>query len=226
MFIVIDGNFNKKGMLNSLKNSFGKIVKSKQQKENNFGSEQEFPEKQSKITIKKNVAQSYLIMGFPAAAVKSSDQYALDLASYILGAGRASRLYKKFVEETKLAYGISASFATHKGPGLFHVYAECSPENANSLSNKILLELNELTFEPVSGEELNRAKTLLMRDKLLQEQTPDGKAEELGFYAVLGNSEIADNYAKNIKKVKPEDVKNVISKYLTFPNIPTVIITP
>ena len=165
-------------------------------------------------------------MGFLAANIKSPDQYPLDVTSYILGMGRASRLYKKLVEETKLAYTVSASFATHKGPGIFYVYAECSPENTSTVSNKILIELNQLTFENVTDEELNRARVLLIRDKLLQEQTPDGKAEELGFYAAIGNRKIAEKYIKNIKKVKPKDVKNIISKYLIFPNIPTVVITP
>ncbi|MFA5780230.1 MAG: pitrilysin family protein [Elusimicrobiota bacterium] len=238
ILVVIAGNFDEKQMLGFLKNSFGKIKKLKTKKEKfeewmvqkftkledgNF--KYSFSEPYKK-TIKKDVSHSYIIMGFPAANIKSDDQYPLDVASYILGTGRASRLYKKLVEETKLAYTVSVSFATHNGPGLFYVYAECSPENASAVTNKILIELNQLTFENVTDEELDRAKTLLMRDKLLQEQTPDGKAEELGFYAALGNRKIAENYTKNIKKVRPEHIKNVISKYLIFPNIPTVVITP
>lgn len=241
---VIAGNFNKRETLNLLKNSFGKLKKPKTKKEKsdikklnvpdflqgiakleNGNFKYSFSEPYKKI-IKKDVSHSYIIMGFPAANIKSNDQYPLDIASYILGTGRASRLYKELVEETKLAYAVSVSFATHKGPGLFYVYAECPPENASAVSNKILIELNQLTFENVTDEELVRAKTLIMRDKLLQEQTPDGKAEELGFYAALGNKKIADNYIKNIKNVRPEHIKNVISKYLIFPNIPTVVITP
>jgi len=242
--VVIAGNFDEKQMFGFLKNSFGKIKKTKTKKEkfnikknnipvflqeisklNDGNFKYSFSEPYKKI-IKKDVSHSYVIMGFLAANIKSNDQYPLDIASYILGTGRASRLYKKLVEETKLAYTVYVSFATHKGPGLFYVYAECSPENASAVSNNILIELNQITFENVTDEELGRAKTLLMRDKLLQEQTPDGKAGEIGFYAALGNRKIADNYIKNIKKVSPDDVKNVISKYLIFPNIPTVIIAP
>ncbi|MBI5573760.1 MAG: insulinase family protein [Elusimicrobia bacterium] len=226
IFVVVAGNFDKKKMLFFLKNSFGKLEKTKKRKEKIFTTDAGIGERPYKKTIKKDVSHSYIIMGFPAANIKSKDQYPLDVASYILGMGRASRLYKELVEETKLAYTVSVSFATHKGPGLFYVYVECSPENASAVSNKILIELNQLTFENVTDEELDRAKTLLMRDKLLQEQTPDGKAEELGFYAALGNKKITDNYTKNIKKVEGEDVKNVISKYLIFPNIPTVVISP
>lgn len=235
IFVVVAGNFNKKEMLGFLKNSFGKVKKVKKEKKKFAGEfislknvknfKYSFSEPYKK-TIKKDVSHSYIIMGFPAANIKSNDQYPLDVASYVLGTGRASRLYKKLVEETKLAYTVSVSFATHMGPGLFYVYAECSPENASAVSNKILIELNQLTFENVTDEELDRARVLLIRDKLLQEQTPDGKAEELGFYAVLGNRKIAKNYIKNLKKVRPEDVKNIISKYLIFPNIPTVVITP
>ncbi|MFH0947601.1 MAG: pitrilysin family protein [Elusimicrobiota bacterium] len=229
MFIVVSGNFDKKEMFSFLKNSpaLAGLKKTKRKKDRTiiYNSIPENKLSQKKI-IKKDISQAYIIMGFPAANIKSSDQYSLDIASYVMGTGRASRLYKKLVEETKIAYGISASFVTHKGPGLFYVYAECSSENISAASNKVLIELSQLTCENVTDEELDRARVLLIRDKLLQEQTPDGKAEELGFYAVLGNRKIAESYIKNIKKVKPQDIKNVISKYLIFPNIPTVVITP
>ncbi|MDO8734639.1 MAG: pitrilysin family protein, partial [Elusimicrobiota bacterium] len=199
--VAVAGNFNRKEILCFLKNSFGKLKRPKTKKEKlnkisalqkiaKFEGIEKFkysPNEPYKKVIKKDVSHSYLIMGFLAADIKSNDQYPLDVASYILGTGRASRLNIKLVEETKLAYTVSVSFATHKGPGLFYVYAECAPENTSAVSNKILIELNQLTFENVTDEELDRAKTLLMRDKLLQEQTPDGKAEELGFYAALGN---------------------------------------
>ncbi|MFH1541296.1 MAG: pitrilysin family protein [Elusimicrobiota bacterium] len=229
IFVVVAGNFNEKEMFNFLKNNSTlaglEKIKRKKDRTNIHSLEPENELSQKKI-IKKNISQTHILMGFPAASIKSKDQFSLDIASYVLGTGRASRLYKKLVEETKLAYTISVSFATHRGPGLFYVYAECLPENTSAVSDKILTELNQLTFKNVTYEELDRAKALLMRDKLLQEQTPDGKAEELGFYTTLGNRKIAKNYIKNIKKVKPQNIKSVISKYLISPNIPTVVITP
>src|SRR3989339_572773 len=150
----------------------------------------------------------------------------LDLASYILGAGRACRLNKRLVEQSKLALSVSCSFSSKKGPGLFNVYGVCDPEKAPELSNRILLELLDLSINLVSEEELNRAKTLLLRDKLYERQTPDGRAGELGFYMVLGNGAISEDYVSKVKEVKAKDIKKVISKYLVFPNMPTVIMTP
>lgn len=226
IFVVAAGNFPEKEVLDFLKSSFGKLPKTKikrdTQKISDSGSSLIAPKK----IIKRDVAHSHILLGFPAADIKSRDQYPLDLTAYILGGGLASRLYKKFVEETKLAYSISSSFSTHKGPGLFYVYASCSPENVSSLSNKILMELLDITVNPVTAEELSRAKALLARDKFSEIQTPDGKAGELGFYAALGNKKLPEKYIENINKIKPADIKKIFSKYLPFPNIPTVIMMP
>ncbi|MEW6557543.1 MAG: pitrilysin family protein [Elusimicrobiota bacterium] len=228
IIVVVSGNFDRKSIFYVLKNGFSKLPKSKYTKKTNMKefSNPEVQKSDSKIIIKKDVAHPYILMGFTGASVENTDQYALDLVSYVLGSGRASRLYKKLVEDTKLAYTIGCSFSTHRGPGLFYVYAECPSENTNSLINRVSLELLDITVNSVTNDELNRAKTLLIRDKLLQEQTPDGKAETIGFYATLGNPEIVKNYIKNIKKLKPQNIKKVMSKYLIFSNIPTVIITP
>ncbi|MBN1384231.1 MAG: insulinase family protein [Elusimicrobia bacterium] len=226
IFVVISGNFRRKEVLDFLENSFGKLSKTTAIPDAPKITISEKPLKTSKKIIKRDVAHSYILIGFPAADIKSRDQYSLDLTAYILGNGLASRLYRKFVEETNLAYGISCSFATHRGPGLFYVYASCKPENVSSLLNKILVELVDITLTHVTEEELKRAKALLIRDKLLETHTPDGKAGELGFYAAVGNKKIPMKYIKNINKLKPADIKKVFSKYLVFPNIPTVIMMP
>lgn len=226
IFVVAAGGFPEKEVLDFLESSFGKLPKTKTERDAVKIPDFETSAAAPKKIIKRDVAHSHILIGFPAADIKNSDQYSLDLTAYILGNGLASRLYKKFVEETKLAYSISSSFSTHRGPGLFYVYASCSPENVSSLSNKILMELFDITVTPVTAAELSRAKTLLARDKFLEIETPDGKAGELGFYAALGNKKLPQKYMGNINKINPADIKKTFSKYLPFPNIPTVIMMP
>ncbi|MDD5687619.1 MAG: pitrilysin family protein [Elusimicrobia bacterium] len=226
IFIVVTGNYEKNEVLAVLSNNFGKLPKIKSQKRIFSSKDLNVSKKLSKKIIKRDVSQAYILLGFPAANINSKDQFSLDIASYILGNGKASRLNKKFVEESRLAFNITSSFVTQEGPGLFYVYSQCLPGNVSTLSNRILLELLDISMNGVSDEELNRAKILLIRDKLLQLQTPDGKAEELGFYAVLGNKNIPESYVKNVRKVTTSNIKKVISKYLIFPDIPTIVITP
>ena len=229
MCVVVTGNFDKKQMIQALNAKLGKLPKggvpdSKEFSRRLFGIPQagNAPLK----IIRKNVAQAYIVMGFPAASINNEDQYQLDLLSYVLGSGRASRLYKKFVEDTKLAYNISASFSTQKGPGLFSVYAECRPDRVSTLVNDIKMELFELSMSGISDEDVRRAKAMLLRDKLLGKQAPDEWAEELGFYYVLGGGNIPEKYIDKIKKIKPQALPDTLSKYLVFPNIPTVVVLP
>ena len=67
---------------------------------------------------------------------------------------------------------------------------------------------------------------MLLRDKLLQKQAPDERAEELGFYAVLGADDIPEKYIEKIKKIKTQSLADTFSKYLMFPEIPTVVVIP
>jgi len=229
MHVVIAGNFDEKKVMSALASKLGKINGGKKPDKKAFFRKlcniPPIGEAALKI-IRKNVAQTYIIMGFPAATVNNKDQYQLDLISYVFGSGRASRLNKKLVEDMKLAYNISASFSTQKGPGLFYVYAECKPENAATLINNIKMELFEFSMSGVSVDEVKRAKTLLLRDKLLERQTPDGWAEEIGFYSVLGAGDIPGQYIKKIKKIKPRQLPETFLKYFVFPNIPTAIVMP
>lgn len=226
IFVVVTGNFDRDKVLELVEKYFGGLQKGKKPKNKLLMYRPKYKKEHAKKIIKRDVAQGYVIMGFPAASINSDEQYSLDLASYILGAGRACRLNKRLVEQSKLALSVSCSFSSKKGPGLFNVYGVCDPEKAPELSNRILLELLDLSINPVSEEELNRAKTLLLRDKLYERQTPDGRAGELGFYMVLGNGAISEDYVSKVKEVKAKDIKKVISKYLVFPNMPTVIMTP
>ncbi|OQA92538.1 MAG: Protease 3 precursor [Elusimicrobia bacterium ADurb.Bin231] len=227
IFIVLTGKFNSKSVLAQITKYFGALKYQKTGSKTSNANVSFLPDINSSSRSKifyKNVSQTYMIMGFPAADIKSNDQYKLDVLSYIIGHGKACRLNKKFVEENKLAYAVSASFSTHRGPGLFSIYTECPPGNADTLRNRIMLELLELPSS-ITEEELSRAKTLLLRDKLLDRQTPDGLADEIGFYAALGNPDITTRYIKEIQKVGIHDIGEIIDKYFSFPNLPTVIVT-
>ncbi|WP_377158507.1 M16 family metallopeptidase [Roseateles sp. UC29_93] len=144
-------------------------------------------------TQKLSLAQAPL----PAAAlvwqVPRADDPTLpiwQLAHALLGLGRSGRLIDTLVDEKALAHQLSLRLDTHRDAGLLVAQAlaahgQTSAPVAQALQQEVL----RLADEPVTDEELNKAKALLRRQTLSDDWTADRLARSLGTaWAVRGDA--------------------------------------
>ncbi|WP_431101129.1 M16 family metallopeptidase [Roseateles noduli] len=144
-------------------------------------------------TLKLSLAQAPL----PAAAlvwqVPRADDPTLpiwQLAHALLGLGRSGRLIDTLVDEKALAHQLSLRLHTHRDAGLLVAQAlaahgQTSAPVALALQQEVL----RLADEPVTDEELNKAKALLRRQTLSDDWTADRLARSLGTaWAVRGDA--------------------------------------
>src|SRR5262249_52862418 len=129
-----------------------------------------------------------LVVGYHAPAFGDFDHPALSLLSEVLFGGRASRVYKRLVHDEEAAVDMHAFVGPFHDPGLFEIYASGREGRSATDLLKILdEELAKVVAEPVSTEELDRAKARLELSLLAGLETVDGKASTIGFYdTVLG----------------------------------------
>lgn len=108
------------------------------------------------------------------------DYYRLQLGNHILsGAFYATRLYRDLREHAGLVYSVESFLEAGKTRALFGVEYACDPPNV-SITHGIVDENLRLMREmPVSAEELQRAKTLLVRQVPLADASTETIAEEL-----------------------------------------------
>jgi len=146
----------------------------------------------TRLEERRDLVQSYMIMGWPAPAVTDVEEvYAMDLLLSILSYGRGSRFYKNIQKDLGIVTAVSADYYTTQDPGIFYVYSQFPPELADVIEGN------------VTEEELERAKTIMLSNIDLSRETNAGMASALGFYAsVAGDHNFALEYGDNLRAAR------------------------
>jgi predicted Zn-dependent peptidase len=112
---------------------------------------------------------------------------ALDLAGQILAGGKGSRLHKRLVRDEQLAQDVAFfSMGLVAGASVTAGFATARPGvDLVQLETAFWEELERMTREPVSNDELARAKALTEADELGALQQVAEKADRLSMYATL-----------------------------------------
>jgi predicted Zn-dependent peptidase len=128
-----------------------------------------------------------IIWGFRAPLYGDPRLDALDLAGQILAGGKGSRLHRRLVREERLAQDVTLfSMGLIGGASLTSGWATARPGvDLERLEQVFWEELERMTADLVSGDELARAKALTEADELGALQRVEEKADRLSSYATL-----------------------------------------
>ncbi len=218
MTLVVSGNFDGQKALTEIRDTFGQM---EARPAPTHPAPPEVPD--SKLSQKRrkvvtgDVNQDYLALAWKAPSVKNKEEvYAMDLLITLLSGGRTSRLYKNVYRDRSLVTAPpSASYATTRYPSIFYLYAQLPPENYEEAKTALLGELKKILQEGVSEEELSRAKTKILSDYAFNNETYQGVASTLGYYAtVAADYGFALEYPQGIRSVTTEDIQKVLRKYV------------
>lgn len=170
--------------------------------------------------------QAQLIMGFPGTTLDADDRFALETLTTILG-GQGGRLFVELRERRGLAYRVGAVSVEGIDPGYVAVYLACSPDKIAAARMAIHTELSRLVAEPVSHEELERAKRYLIGTHELSQQRRSAVAAAVAFHEAYGlGYEQYLRYDVAIRAVSAADVQEVAARYLHWGLAVTATVTP
>ncbi len=174
-----------------------------------------------------NFKETYLQVAFPISSATHEDTPGLDVLSYILGGGEASRMVQKIKLEKGLANSISASSFTPKDPGLFIIGATLPAENVEKASEAILREVILLGQEGVTAEELHRVKVNIESDLIYDRQTVQGQARKIGYYEVIADDvQFEKEYMRRIRLLQTEDIQKIVKKYFKNSRLVVSLLVP
>jgi predicted Zn-dependent peptidase len=127
------------------------------------------PEASARIILrnKKSLEQVQICLGVPAPPITDDNRYATLILNTVLGGGMSSRLFQTIREERGMAYSIYSDLSPYRDTGTLCVYAGTSAGNALEVVDLILVEFAKLKQEPLSDEELTRAKDQVKGNILL-----------------------------------------------------------
>ncbi|HEX8939642.1 MAG TPA: pitrilysin family protein [Candidatus Limnocylindrales bacterium] len=128
-----------------------------------------------------------LYFGFRAPVLGDPRLDALDVGAQILSGGKGSRLHRRLVREERLAQDVSVfALGFVGGASIFAGQATARPGvEVDRLEAAFEEELERIGREPVSDDELERARALIETFELEALQRVEERADRLAMYATL-----------------------------------------
>ncbi|HEX4966439.1 MAG TPA: pitrilysin family protein [Thermoanaerobaculia bacterium] len=156
------------------------------------------------------------------------DTYALEVASGILSGGESSRLYKRMVYDKQIAVQSGGQTVLLEDPGVFFFFAILQAgQKPDEAETELQAEVGRLKNEPVSAEELTKAKNQLISGLIFGRQTDQDKASAIGYAGViLGDVSLVNRQLSLYQKVTAEDVQRAARAYFGPENCTAVYMLP
>jgi len=173
-----------------------------------------------RITVKKEVATPYMIIGYHTPESKNEDYYALNILSSVLSSGNSSRLYASLVDQKQLATQVFTDYSETFDPYLFNIYAVANQDvKETDLEQAIYVEIEKIKKDGITEKELQKIKNQKLMEFYNQVETINGKSNNIGTYEVFfGDYRKMFDAPANYNKISVADVQRVAKKYFTKSN--------
>ncbi|MEA5620918.1 pitrilysin family protein [Cronbergia sp. UHCC 0137] len=214
--LVVTGDFTTEPTLKVIQETFGKIPPRQQKGAKispvvtpvSIG-------KKTPIVLKQPGSAAMLQAIYPLPDIKHPDVPAIDVMDNILTGGRSSRLYQALVE-SGLASSASGTATELIEPGWYEINATAAPgQDLSKIAQVIQETLTKLQQEPVTTQELDRAKTQMQAGFILNNQDISSQASQLAYsQTIAGDYHFIETYLRAIAQLTPQDIQQVAKKYL------------
>jgi predicted Zn-dependent peptidase len=162
---------------------------------------------------KKSLEQVQICLGVPAPPITDENRYATLILNTVLGGGMSSRLFQTIREERGMAYSIYSDLSPYRDTGTLCVYAGTSAGKALEVVDLILAEFRKLKQEPLSAEELTRAKDQVKGNILMGLESSNARMANLARQEMYFNEFITvDEIIAHICEVTAEQVQEMAQR--------------
>jgi len=172
------------------------------------------PQGPREVSLEKNKSQVHILLGFAGLALDDPDLAALDVLTQILS-GQGGRLFLELRDRKSLAYSVSAFSIEGIDTGSFGVYIASAPEKLEEAIEGLRRELRRILEEPITAEEVERAKGFLIGTQAVSLQPYGTQASLLSLEELygLGAAHYLD-YEKRIQAVTLDDLQRVAERVI------------
>ena len=146
---------------------------------------------------------------------RSADAPALEVLETVLSGGRAARLHRRLVQEQRLALDADADYSYGSlDPNLFWLSGRpASGVSVEALERALLEELERVKTEPVTDEELERAKNQIEASFVWGQDSIYSRASALGRFELMSSWRLLDQFVPLIRAVSAADLQRVARAY-------------
>ena len=213
-FLILSGDFDPSGAM-KLVNKYFKPLKAEVPPPPVKSIEPE-QKGEKRIDFTRAAQLTAMMAGYKIPGAAHDDIIPLEVTAKILFDGESSRLQKRLVYDEQKAVAVEGQAEAHHDPYLFYVYAQASPDSdIEDIKNIIFEEIEKLASEPISPDELQKAKNQMESEFIFGLQSNTNRAYNIGIFEI--NTDDYNNiydYPDKIQNVTSEDVIRVVGEYL------------
>jgi zinc protease len=176
-------------------------------------------------TLRGDVTQAELALGWRAVPPTHPDSPPLDLAAAVLGAGRGSWLYRA-LREPGIVTGIGAYNYAPTELGVFAITADLPAGRVAEAIDGVAGAAARLALAGPSDAELDRARTLLLARWMRRLESMEGRASALASAEALGGLDELEREYAALASASPDDVRTAAARYLSPEAISAVVYLP
>jgi zinc protease len=170
------------------------------------------------VTLRRVGNVQAIMAAYHIPAALHPDMAPLEILAQVLGAPQTGRLYKALVE-TQQAVSASMSAEDQHDPGVAMAIAQLKPDQSIDAAQQTMIKTVEgLATNPPTQEEVDRAKTRILKNIELAQTNSQTIALQLGGYAGDGDWRTFYLLRDEVAKVTPADVTRVAKGYLKSSN--------
>lgn len=165
-------------------------------------------------TLARDKEQVHIVIGFLGTTLTSADRFALEVVDTVLN-GQSGRLFSQLRDKQSLAYSLSSFNLMGLDTGSFGIYIGTSPDKEAEATRSVWQELNRIRSTPITAEELNKAKNLLLGQYDLSLQTNSAQALDMALCETYGlGLDFGSHYVQAIQQITVDDVQQAAAKYI------------
>jgi predicted Zn-dependent peptidase len=213
--LVVAGDLNKKKTKKMIQDYFGGIPKGKPVSKVNI---KETPiTKEIKGTYNDpNIQIPAIVSAYRTPSMKTRDAYVLNMVSTVLSDGKSSRLYKKLVDEKKMALQVGAFNSSQEDYGIYLTYGlPLGETKLEDLVKEIDEEVVKMQTELISEREFEKLQNKYENQFVNSNSSIEGIANSLAKYHMLyGDINLINNEIEIYKSITREEIRDVAKKYL------------
>jgi predicted Zn-dependent peptidase len=127
------------------------------------------------VHFERETAQTHIVIGSEAFAHSDPRRYAMTMIGMLFGGGMSSRLFQRIREELGLAYSVYSFQSFHEDAGMHGVYVGTTPDSARAAVDAINAELEKLSAEGLSDDDITAGKSQLKGQITLSLESPTSR---------------------------------------------------
>jgi zinc protease len=207
--VVAVGDFRAPAVLEKIQKTFGRIPRGKTPPP--VLAVEPTQNGERRVIVKKEAELPVVYLAWHVPNHRSNDAPALEVLSTILSGGRASRLYRDLVYQRQLALEAGGDYSYFAlDPNLFWFWATPMPgQTPETLEAELAKQMERLKTEPVTDEELARAKNQIESAFVLQEDSVHRRAALLARFELIGGYVQKDSFMTKVRAVTAADLTRV-----------------